>query len=189
METGCPSAHLGQQRQLAGHGLAGLVGERRRVLAREAMIGELRAARVTLIETNRAIDAVDGEEGQRVGAEELAHPFEVLVGGKQVDLPETAKTLDINAEHAARGQQMSSGPQNSHDEKIMQRDMKLATQIAEGTGQKKILDPEEEARLLRLYREQVLKEPAQPKLVQLGGISNGNHSAAPKQELIGISGD
>jgi hypothetical protein len=84
---------------------------------------------------------------------------------------------------------MSSGPQNSHDEKIIQRDMKLATQVAEGSGQKKILDPEEEARLLRLYREQVLKEPAQPKLVQLGGISNGNHHAAASQELIGISGD
>ena len=47
--------------------------------------------------------------------------------------------------------------------------------------------PEEEAKLMRMYREQVLKEPPAPKLIQLGN----SNAEAPKEEKeeSGVSGD
>ena len=59
-----------------------------------------------------------------------------------------------------------------------------------GTSKKKILSKEEEAKLMKMYREQVLKEPAAPKLIQIAG--NGGIAAAPapaKEEETGVAGD
>src|SRR5690348_7585901 len=79
-------ANFSEQRKLPRHRLAALVSERRRVVAGKAMVGELRAARVAMVVAHRAIDAVDRQEGEAVGAEVLAHALEVLIGREQVDL-------------------------------------------------------------------------------------------------------
>ena len=47
---------------------------------------------VGMVEADRAIDAVDGEGGQRVGAQELAHALEILVGGEQVRVDQRHST-------------------------------------------------------------------------------------------------
>src|SRR5947208_78169 len=79
------STRLGEQRELArARGLRGLVGQRRGIFAGEAMVGELRADRVAALEAHRAIDAVDRQESQRIGADEAAHAFHVMVGGEQL---------------------------------------------------------------------------------------------------------
>jgi hypothetical protein len=116
----------------------------------------------------------------------------IYAGGRNVDdMNDFSHRLQINAEHVARGAQTSEGPQNAREEKIRERDRKLAEALAKGeiprTGQppKKILTAEEQERLMRMYREQVLKEPAAPKLVQIGGAAAKKES----QELVGISGD
>ncbi len=111
----------------------------------------------------------------------------IYAGGKTVELPDLQHRLDINAEHAAREAQKSDGPQNAREEKIMARDRKLAEQRTQ--DRKPILSPDEEERLLRMYRESVLKEPPAPKLVQIGGQPAANGSKRQSEELIGISGD
>ena len=47
-------------------GLRALVGERGRIFAGEAVIGELRADGIALLESHRAIDAVDRKKGERI---------------------------------------------------------------------------------------------------------------------------
>ena len=47
---------------------------------------------------------------------------------------------------------------------------------------------------MKMYREQVLKEPAAPSLVQIGGALKGNGAAtnghkSPDREAVGASGD
>ncbi len=74
-----------QQRQLPrACFLRGLVGERRRIIAGEAMVGELRPHRIAAGKAHGAVDAVDRQEGQRIGADELAHAFEIVGGGEQL---------------------------------------------------------------------------------------------------------
>ena len=132
----------------------------------------------------------------------------IYAGGRAVEVDAPAGYLEVNAEHAARDAQQSAGPQNARDEKILEKS-KLAASLKEqeqsdghngsqgvsngngnGNGKNAILSPEEEARLLKMYREQVLKEKPAPKLVQLGA-TNGKETAAEPQEqpLAGCSGD
>ena len=61
-----------------------LVGERRRIVAGEAMVGELRPHRIALLAAHRAVDAVDRKKRQRIGADERAHAFEVVIGGQEL---------------------------------------------------------------------------------------------------------
>jgi uncharacterized radical SAM superfamily Fe-S cluster-containing enzyme len=117
----------------------------------------------------------------------------IYAGGRNVDdVNDFSHKLAINAEHASRGAQTSEGPQNAREEKIMERDRKLGEALANGEvprsdGKKKILTPEEQERLRKMYREQVLKEapPPTPSLVQIGGAPRKRE----RQELVGISGD
>ncbi len=116
----------------------------------------------------------------------------IYAGGRNVDdVKDFSHQLQINAEHAARGAQTSEGPQNAREEKIRERDRKLAEALAKGevprSGQqpKKILTAQEQERLMKMYREQVLKEPPAPSLVQIGGAPVKKEN----QELVGISGD
>src|SRR5580700_9205257 len=77
-------ARLSQQRQLLAPGLPELVDETGRIVAGEAMIGELRLSRVAPGIAHGAIDAVDGEERERVGADEPTHSLEVHARGEQL---------------------------------------------------------------------------------------------------------
>ena len=66
------SARLGEQRELARRRvLRRAVGERGRIFAGEAMVGELRADRIAAFLAHGAIDAFDRKEGQRIGADEF----------------------------------------------------------------------------------------------------------------------
>src|SRR5205823_10358532 len=77
------STGLGKQRQLPRRRIRRAeIGERRRVVAGEAMVRELRTHGVALRITHGAIDAIDGQEREGIGANELAHAFEI-VGGCQ----------------------------------------------------------------------------------------------------------
>src|SRR5580692_12931799 len=76
---------LGQKRQLARRGdLGGPVGERGRIVAGEAMVGELRAQRIAPLVAHGAVDALDREEGERIRADELAYAFDVVGGGQEL---------------------------------------------------------------------------------------------------------
>src|SRR5262249_54420310 len=80
------SARFGQQGQLPWRGsfLAGEVAQRRRVVAGETMVGELRACRIAALFAHGAIKALDGQERQRVGIDQPPHALEVVYGGKQL---------------------------------------------------------------------------------------------------------
>jgi uncharacterized radical SAM superfamily Fe-S cluster-containing enzyme len=114
----------------------------------------------------------------------------IYAGGHSVDLNDFNHGLRIDEQVAARGAQVSDGPANAREEKIIQRDRKLAEQVA---AKRAILPAEEEERLMQMYRQQVLKEeaPKGPQLVQIGGIQKPAAPPAPKhsEELVGISGD
>ena len=119
----------------------------------------------------------------------------IYAGGKEVEKIELQNYLTVNAEHAAREAQKSDGPRNARDEKILARDRRLAEARAKGETPKserktakRILNKEEQDRLMKMYREQVLKEQPAPasSLVQIGG-ANGMKTA--DQELVGTSGD
>src|SRR6516225_9191882 len=86
--SGCGiSARFGEQRELAGRGvLRRAVGQRRRIFAGEAVIGELRTHRIAALLAHGAIDAFDREEGERVGADELPHAFEIVRRGEELVL-------------------------------------------------------------------------------------------------------
>jgi uncharacterized radical SAM superfamily Fe-S cluster-containing enzyme len=119
----------------------------------------------------------------------------IYAGGKSVDLEDYSHHLKLDAEMVARGEQDFEGPKNAREEKIKQRNDKLAAAKAKGevpvvnggAPKKKILTKEEEAKLMKMYREQVLKEPAAPSLVQIAGPNGG--IAAAKQEEAGVAGD
>ena len=127
----------------------------------------------------------------------------IYAGGRDVNLNDYEHHLAINAEHAARGAQVSDGPANAREEKKLDRDRKMAEAQAKGeappavnggASKRKILTPEEEARLMKMYREQVLKEPSAPSLIQIGDSTNGsgaapNESKSSNQEMVGASGD
>ena len=114
----------------------------------------------------------------------------IYAGGRKVDeITQLPETLHINAEHAARGAQVSEGPQNAREEKIAARDKKLqeaaasGEQVAASGARDRKLSTEEEARLMKMYRQEVLKEPAAPALVQIAG------SSEQPRETVGASGD
>ena len=122
----------------------------------------------------------------------------IYAGGKSVDLEDYSHRLKLDAEMVAREEQDFEGPKNAREEKIKQRNEKLAAAKAKGevpvvnggASKKKILSKEEEAKLMKMYREQVLKEPPAPKLIQIAG--NGGIAAAPapaKEEEAGVAGD
>src|ERR1700721_2237504 len=78
---------FGEQRELARRGvLRGAVGQRGRIFAGEAMIGELRARRIAALLAHGAIDALDRKEGERIGADEFAHAFEIVGRGQKLVL-------------------------------------------------------------------------------------------------------
>src|SRR5580700_5296057 len=80
-------AGFSEQRELARRGvLRRAVGEWGRVFAGEAMIGELRPHRIAALLAHGAIDALDREEGERIGADEFAHAFEIVSRGQELVL-------------------------------------------------------------------------------------------------------
>ncbi len=114
----------------------------------------------------------------------------IYAGGRKVEeITGLTEALNINADHAARGAQVSDGPQNAREEKIAARDKKLQEAAAGGSqvpasgARDRKLSAEEEARLMKMYRQEVLKEPVAPALVQIGGASE------QPRETIGASGD
>ena len=114
----------------------------------------------------------------------------IYAGGRKVDeITHLTEGLHINAEDAARGAQVSEGPQNAREEKIAARDQKLREAAASGEqvpasgARERKLSAEEEARLMKMYRQDVLKEPVAPALVQIGGASE------QPRETVGASGD
>ena len=118
----------------------------------------------------------------------------IYAGGRKVEeIKGLSDKLHINAEHAARGAQKMAGPANAGEEKIAARNRKLAEAQARGEkvdsgARNKIMTAEEEARLMKMYREQVLKEPAAPALVQIagGGLEQAAERQAEEQrELVG----
>ncbi|MYA80177.1 MAG: hypothetical protein F4X39_06565 [Acidobacteriia bacterium] len=124
----------------------------------------------------------------------------IYAGGKKVDEVKgrDGLYLSIDEADATRGAQVYLGPANAREEKIMERDRKLAEARANGeiprseASKKKILTKEEQDRLMKMYREQVLKETSKPGLVQINGLGNGSGNGAAKpasQELVGVSGD
>src|SRR4051794_10845835 len=77
------SARFGQQRQLPWpRCLIVAVGERGRIVAGEAVVGELRARRIALLDAHGTVDAVDRQEGKRIRADELAHALEIMSCGE-----------------------------------------------------------------------------------------------------------
>ena len=116
----------------------------------------------------------------------------IYAGGRKVqEITHLSEGLQINAEHAARGAQVSEGPQNAREEKIAARDRKLAEARARGRevagsgARKRRLSAEEESRLMKMYRQDVLKEAPAPALIQIAGSAQ---SGTPN-ETVGASGD
>ena len=114
----------------------------------------------------------------------------IYAGGRKVEeITHLTEALQINSEHAARGAQVSEGPQNAREEKIAARDKKLQEAAAGGGevpasgARDRKLSAEEEARLMKMYRQDVLKEPVAPALVQIAGGSE------QPRETVGASGD
>ncbi|MBF8305703.1 MAG: molybdenum cofactor biosynthesis protein [Acidobacteria bacterium] len=95
----------------------------------------------------------------------------IYAGGKAVQLPDADHSLKLNAEHVARGPQVSEGPQCARDEKAMKT------------------EELKNREMMKLYRKEVLKE--QP--VDLVQIAPAAPKPAPKhdedRELVGTSGD
>lgn len=113
----------------------------------------------------------------------------IYAGGKNVnDMNDFGHSLSINDDHATRDAQTSEGPANAREEKIIERDRKLAEKRAKDAEKKKILSADEEAKLMKMYRQEVLKEPPAPPLIQIGGAPK-DKPAADKAESVGASGD
>ena len=116
----------------------------------------------------------------------------IYAGGRKVEeITHLSDKLHINADHAARGAQASDGPQNAREEKIAARDRKLAEarqkgeQLPPSGARDRKLSAEEEARLMKMYRQDVLKESPAPALVQIAGMAGTDQT----RETIGASGD
>ena len=95
---------------------------------------------------------------------------EIIAGGKAVNLPSKEHTLVLRAED------VNHGLQHDLDELGIAKTAREEKKRARDAKQKQ----EEDARMLKLYREQVLKEAPGPELVQIGGIAP---APALKQEL------
>jgi len=122
----------------------------------------------------------------------------IYAGGKHVDVEDLDHNLKLDPAMVARGEQDFEGPKNAREEKIAARNKALeeakakgeaAPSVNGGKSGKKILSKEEEAKLMKMYREQVLKEPPAPKLIQIGGANGGIAPAAKKEEETGVAGD
>src|SRR5207302_1225166 len=108
---------------------------------------------------------------------------EIFAGGKKVNLPAVQHSLVLDPEAVAAGLQHDLDEKgiakNAREEKIRSRDEKLK-QAAEN------------ARMAKLYREQVLKEaPAPEGFVPLGSLAPSGAAPAKKEEReeVGSFGD
>jgi uncharacterized radical SAM superfamily Fe-S cluster-containing enzyme len=106
---------------------------------------------------------------------------EIFAGGKKVNLPSTEHNLVLDPVAVAAGLQHDLDDKgiakNAREEKIRQRDEKLK-QAAEN------------ARMSKLYREQILKEPKAPEgFVPLGTITPAAPKKEEKAEAVGSFGD
>jgi 7,8-dihydro-6-hydroxymethylpterin dimethyltransferase len=104
---------------------------------------------------------------------------EIFAGGKKVNLPAAAHSLVLDPVAVAAGLQHDLDDKgiakNAREEKTRQRDEKLKQSA-------------ENARMAKLYREQILKEPAAPEgFVPLGSIVRAKKEEA--REEVGSFGD
>ena len=106
---------------------------------------------------------------------------EIFAGGKHVPLETTEHRLVLRDEIVTTEEQHDLDrlgiAKNAREEKIRARDAKLK-------------DQQENARMMKLYKQHVLKEQPGPELVQIGGAA----PAAPagkveEQEEVGSFGD
>jgi hypothetical protein len=108
---------------------------------------------------------------------------EIFAGGKAVPLPEVAHSLMLREEIVATEEQHDLDrlgiAKNAREEKTRARDAKLK-------------DRQEQDRMMKLYREHVLKEQPRPELVQIGSIVPATQPAAKpveEREEVGSFGD
>ena len=112
---------------------------------------------------------------------------EIFAGGKAVPLPAMAHSLTLREEIVASEEQHDLDrlgiAKNAREEKIRARDAKLK-------------DRQEQERMMKLYREHVLKEQPKPELVQIGAMIPATAPAAKpaakpaeEREEVGSFGD
>src|SRR5271154_7170691 len=107
---------------------------------------------------------------------------EIFAGGKKVGLPSKEHSLILNMDDVNHGLQHDLDDlgvaKTAREEKKRARDAKLKQ--------------EEDARMMKLYREQVLKEAPGPELVTIAGIQPAAPKPAPEKapaEEVGSFGD
>ncbi len=107
---------------------------------------------------------------------------EIFAGGKNVKLNSTEHHLVLRDEIVTKEEQHDLDKlgiaKNAREEKIRARDERLRQQ-------------QENARMAKLYRQHVLKEPPAPELVQLQPLiaSEAKPQDQPANELVGSCGD
>src|SRR5579884_1509861 len=107
---------------------------------------------------------------------------EIFAGGKNVGLEDTSHKLKLNQEIVTKEEQRDLDKlgiaKNAREEKLRARDERLRQQ-------------QENARMAKLYRQHVLKEPPAPELVQLQPLiaSEAKPQDQPADELVGSCGD
>ena len=117
----------------------------------------------------------------------------IYAGGRKVSGDQGSQRRSSTSTPSTRraSAQVSEGPQNAREEKIAARDRKLAEARARGRevagsgARKRRLSAEEESRLMKMYRQDVLKEAPAPALIQIAGSAQ---SGTPN-ETVGASGD
>jgi uncharacterized radical SAM superfamily Fe-S cluster-containing enzyme len=104
---------------------------------------------------------------------------EIFAGGKQVPLPHAEHSLMLREELVTVEEQHDLDrlgiAKNAREEKIRARDAKLKEKL-------------EQERMMKLYRQHVLKEQPAPDLVHIGGIQPAQ-PAAEEREEVGSFGD
>jgi uncharacterized radical SAM superfamily Fe-S cluster-containing enzyme len=104
---------------------------------------------------------------------------EIFAGGKVVPLPTEAHSLMLREENVAAGEQHDLDrlgiAKNAREEKTRARDAKQK-------------DRQEQDRMMKLYREHVLKEQPGPDLVQIGSIQPAPKPVEEREE-VGSFGD
>ena len=113
---------------------------------------------------------------------------EIFAGGKTVPMQNKDHSLVLRADVVAKGEQHDLDrlgiAKNAREEKIRARDAKLKEQ-------------QEQERMMKLYREHVLKEAPGPALVQIGAIQPASSKVIPapsakpveEREEVGSFGD
>jgi 7,8-dihydro-6-hydroxymethylpterin dimethyltransferase len=109
---------------------------------------------------------------------------EIIAGGKAVNLPSKDHTLVLRIED------VNHGLQHDLDELGVAKTAREEKKRARDLKQKQ----EEDARMMKLYREQILKEAPGPELVTIAGIQPAKPMPAPiaekaKAEEVGSFGD